>query len=92
MADETPLTEQEKRYLNALKLFMERSEDLSHHESAKMLDEFSPEQARTMIASYHLALKDPRAFYVAHKISGWISPILHPWVHIVDYIRRRNRK
>ena len=92
MADEKPLTEQEKRYLNALKLFMERSEDPSHRESAKMLDEFSPDQARAMIASYHFALENPRAFFIAHKIMGWISPILHPWVHIVDYIRRRNRK
>jgi hypothetical protein len=92
MADEKPLTEQEKRYLNALKLFMERSEDPSHHESATMLDEFSPEQARAMIASYHLLLEDPQAFYVAHKISGWISPIFHPWVYIVNYIRRRKHK
>ena len=89
MAKVTPLTEQEKRYLNALKLFIERSEDLEILESAKMLDDFSPKQARDIIAAYHLALDDPQAFFVAYKIHGWISPILHPWAHIRDIFRRR---
>jgi hypothetical protein len=46
MTDEQPLTEQEKCYLNALKLFMERGGKLELQESAKMLDELSPDQAR----------------------------------------------
>jgi len=89
MANEQPLTEQEKRYLNALKLFMERGGKPELQESAKMLDELSPKQARAMIGSYHLALEDPRAFAISQKIIGWISPILHPWAHIRNIFRHR---
>jgi hypothetical protein len=89
MAREQPLTEQEKRYLKALKLFMERSEKPEFQESAKMLDELSPEQARAMIGSYHLALEDPQAFVMSQKIIRWISPILHPWAHIRKFRHRK---
>ena len=88
MANEQSLTEQEERYLNALKLFMERGGKPELQESAKMLNELSPDQARVMIGSYHLALEDPRAFVISQKIIGWISPILHPWVHIRNIFHR----
>ena len=88
MAEEKPLTEQEKRYLGALKLFMERSGDPKHLESAKWLDELSPEPARAIIAAYHFALDDPRAFVVAYKINIWCSSILYFWGAIVSLFRR----
>ena len=74
MAQEKPLTEQEKRYLGALKLFMEQSGDPKHLESAKWLDKLAPEPARAIIAAYRLALDYPRAY----KIDLWRSNILHP--------------
>ena len=89
MAQEKPFTEQEKRYLGALKLFMEQSGDPKHLESVKWLDELAPEPARAIIAAYRLALEDPRAFVVAYKIALWRSNILHPWTAIVSFFRRR---
>ena len=84
MALETPLTDQEKRYLNALRLFMDRTEDPEHLEDGKVLDELSPEQARAMIGIYHTWLEDPQAFDLAYRIYLWIAPILAAWAHIKD--------
>ena len=82
MPKKTPLTEEEKRYLNALKLFMERNEDPEHPEDRIVLDELSPEQARAMIVLHHAWLEDPRLFFLAYKLSTWISPIVDAWAHV----------
>ena len=87
MTEEKPLTEQEKRYLGALKLFMESSEDPKHHDAGKVLDEMSAEDQRRIIATYHFGLENPQAILLANKIMGWISPILHPWKTIRDILR-----
>ena len=82
MARKTPLTEEEKRYLNALKLFMERNEDPEHLEDRIVLDELSPEKARAMIVLHHIWLEDPPLFFSAYKLSMWISPIVDAWAHV----------
>jgi hypothetical protein len=84
MTLETPLTDQEKRYLNALRLFMERNGDPENLEDGKMLDELSPKQARAVIGIYHTWLEDPQAFDLAYKIYLRILPILDAWTYIKD--------
>ena len=84
-----PLTDQEKRHIGALKLFLEASDDPEGIESARMLDEFSPDQARAIVARYHLALDDPRAFFVAHKLNKWLSPFFRAWRAITGIFRRK---
>ncbi len=56
MEEEKELTEQEKRYLDALKLFLEASDDgdPKHRTATEILDELSPEQQRAIIRLYHL--------------------------------------
>ena len=84
MARKTPLTEEEKRYLNALKFFMQRNEDPEHLEDRIVLDELSPEKARAMIVLHHIWLEDQPLFFSAYKLSMWISPIVDVWVHVKD--------
>ena len=60
MSYETQLTEHEKKNLNALKLFLERSSDLKVLESAKVVDALSPEEGREVLNLYDRALKDPQ--------------------------------
>jgi hypothetical protein len=85
MANEKPLTEQEKRYLNALKLFLERNGDSEHLESVKMFD-LSPKQARAMIEIYHVWLEDPQRVFLAYRIYLWISPIQAAWAQIKFFL------
>ena len=82
MTDETPLTEQEKRYFNAVKLFMESKEDRENLGLVKMLNELTPAQARAMIVLHHIWLEDPPLFFSAYKLSMWISPIVDAWAQI----------
>ena len=69
MTDETLLTEQEKRYFNAVKLFMESKEDRENLGLVKMLNELTPAQARAMIVLHHIWLEDPPLFFSAYKLS-----------------------
>jgi hypothetical protein len=80
--NENPLDAQEQRYLNALKLFIERSENPKHRQAAIDLDELSPKEQRAMIASYHLALEDPQTFMFARKLAHIVSWVAHPWVSL----------
>ena len=82
MTDETLLTEQEKRYFNAVKLFMESKEDRENLGLVKMLNELTPAQARAMIVLHHIWLEDPPLFFSAYKLSMWISPIVDAWAQI----------
>ena len=82
MTDEPPLTEQEKRYFNAVKLFMESKEDRENLGLVKMLNELTPAQARAMIVLHHIWLEDPPLFFSAYKLSMWISPIVDAWAQI----------
>ena len=82
MTDETLLTEQEKRYFNAVKLFMESKEDRENLGLVKMLNELTPAQARAMIVLHHAWLEDPPLFFSAYKLSMWISPIVDAWAQI----------
>jgi hypothetical protein len=82
MTDETLLTEQEKRYFNAVKLFMESKEDRENLGLVKMLNELTPAQARAMIVLHHIWLEDPPLFFSAYKLSMWISPIVDAWAHV----------
>jgi hypothetical protein len=82
MADEKPLTEQENRYLNALKLFLERNGDSENLE----MFELSPEQARAMIGIYHVWLEDPQRVFLAYRIYLWISPIHAAWAQIKFFL------
>ena len=68
MPKKTPLTEEEKRYLNALKLFMERNEDPEHLEDRIVLDELSPEKARAMIVLHHIWLEDPPVVFFGLQV------------------------
>ena len=63
MTDETPLTEQEKRYFNAVKLFMESKEDRENLGLVKMLNELTPAQARAMIVLHHIGWRIRRCFF-----------------------------
>jgi hypothetical protein len=90
MAQEKPLDAQEQRYLNALKLFMDRGEDPKHKEAAKWLDEMTPEEQRCLIQSYHLALEDPDAFVLSHKLINWLSPYFR-LKNAIKRIFQRNR-
>ena len=82
MTDETLLTEQEKRYFNAVKLFMESKEDRENLGLVKMLNELTPAQARAMITIHHIWLEDPPLFFLAYKLSMWISPLVDAWAQI----------
>jgi hypothetical protein len=50
---QSPLTEEEKRYLRALRLFLEKD----GADMAKKFDEVTPDNARAAIAGYHLMLE-----------------------------------
>ena len=92
MLSKEPLNEQEKRFLGALKLFMEA--DPKHAEAGKILDEMPPDAQRAMINAYHLGLDDPRALAVAIWLQPWLSPILTPffWVQeLLDKMFRRRK-
>jgi hypothetical protein len=84
MGREMPLTDQEKRYLNALKLFMERVGDPEHLEDKIVVDELSPEQARAMIVLHRTWMDDPPLFFFAYTLSTWISPVVDAWSYIRD--------
>jgi hypothetical protein len=86
MISKEPLNEQEKRFLRALRLFLEA--DPRHEGKAKILDGFTPEQQRYMINVYHLALDDPQAAMFAHKIMPYISPILTPYFWVRELLER----
>ena len=88
MKEVRPLTEQEKRHLNTVKLFLERGTP-EQIEAAKIADELPPDEARAIIACYHQALKNPKAWLLANTILRWWWIIRHPWKHIVDILRRR---
>jgi hypothetical protein len=86
--NERPLSEEERRYVGALKLFLEASGDPKHLEAAKTLDEFSPDAQRQMISMYHFALDDPQAFILARKIHRLLSPLLSAWRSIIRLFKR----
>lgn len=90
MLSKQPLNEQEKRFLGALKLFLEANPKYS--EAGKMLNEMSPEEQRYMINVYHLALDDPQALRFARTIMPWISPILQPYFWVREWFERLRRK
>ena len=90
MAQEKPLTEQEKRYLGALRLFMESSEDPKHRDAGKLLDEMSAEAQRHIIASYHFGLENPQAFLLANKIRRWVLPILRSCKSLIKFLQHKN--
>ena len=89
MLSTEPLNEEEKRHLNALKLFFEAS---GHEESAKHLDELPPNAQRYMINLYHLWLEDRRAFSFAQKITHWLVPIIRPYFCIREFLEKLFRR
>ena len=82
MAAQKPLSEREKRFLRAFKLFLtldpERSKLAQTFAgfSPEALDQLSPDEQRSLIRTYHMALEDPAAFLSAHKIA---STVLRPF-------------
>ena len=42
-----------------------------------------------MIATYHLALDDPEAFFLAYRLFGWLWRILYLWEQMKDVFRRK---
>ena len=79
MAAQKPLSENEKRFFGAFKLFLmldpERSEIAQTFASLspEKLDKLSPNKQRSLIRTYHLALEDPDAFLFAHKIASRVT-------------------
>jgi hypothetical protein len=56
-----PLSEKERRYLRAYKLFLE-SIDPSYEKLTQDLDQWPPRGQREVIEAYHHWLEDPDAF------------------------------
>ena len=82
MPAQKPLSEHEKRYLRAFKLFLDvdpkRSEVAEAFTglSPKTLDKLSPNKQRSFIKLYHMALEDPETFLLVQKVT---SKILRPF-------------
>ncbi len=92
MAAQNPLSEQEMRFLKAFKLFLmldpERSKIAQTFAglSPEALDKLSPNEQRTLIRTYHMALEDPNAFLLAHKV---VSTIVRPFSRVLFFCLHR---
>ena len=70
-----PLSEKERRYLRAYKLFLE-SIDPSYEKLTQDLDQWPPRGQRETIEAYHRWLEDPAAFKWSQKLGNWIFPFV----------------
>ncbi|MCZ6563066.1 MAG: hypothetical protein O6948_09130 [Deltaproteobacteria bacterium] len=91
--NEGELSVEEKRHLNAIKLFMNAHE---HEDDCMKLDQMSPSQQRVCISTYHLWLDHPENFETVWK---WMFRLraLWPVIHVLEsaltkaknYLRRK---
>ena len=72
--EDEELSEQERRHLGAVKLFLESVNSRYAEPAVHPIDEMPSWAQRRMIESYHLWLEDPHAFALSRKLPRWICP------------------